>query len=319
MHAFLGMVATAAALIGLVGCRATSTEAVIAVWQPPALRPAGDRIVVIESLVGDPAVVQPLREALLDDATGDLPGLVDIRDARQSHDAAPIALVSALTGSDGTATLPRSEPDNALRLRGEVLPPPTGAARRHTAPDNPRPLRMAWRLVDPTDPAATSAGQIIRVDPLSETSEPLREQIQTAADRVVGLVGPSLRRDTVRLMGAAAGGNREGFRRAGEAAANGQWPVAEKLYRDLLTVRPRDHAAMHNLALCRVAAQDFTTARQWIAKALKRRADRRTMATAQWIEATYRNYRLAFGASAEEVQSIAGLDSATRPPPSDRT
>ena len=87
----------------------------------------------------------------------------------------------------------------------------------------------------------------------------------------------------------------EQVRRGNVAALAARWHDAEAIWTDVMQKHPSQVAAVHNLSLAAVAAQDFSRAKQLARKAVRLQPTPLHKQTLVWVEMKQREYHEAFG------------------------
>ena len=303
-------------VIGLLlgGCQAAAP---IHVWAPPTIQSAVAKRIAIPPLVGDPEVAGPLHAAMLrQQPRGD--GLQVIAlDARTLESNQTIRLASATEGQTSDIallSLARSSGIDFI-LQGEVMSTRDAAVRRSVArPDPMLPsqpnvldplagipseiepeeslLRVSWNLIEVAGTKPLSGQPVVTRRLLGQDEAAV---ISAAAEAAWQLVIPHVVQDQAQLAAPRLALGSAAIRRGNEAAAHGDWLQAEQRWSEVLRQRPRQHAAMHNLAVAAVARQDYEAARRLIAQALQLSSSSLYQDTAVWIEQRQRDYHVAFG------------------------
>ena len=281
-------------------------------WRPPPAPPAAGSTIVLGEIIGPSETADAIRTALLADRPTVLDRSIRVVDGRASSSASP-----RLTSSPVIQLASAETPVETIQyeLRGEVLPPVATAIRRDGSPPPPQPIRMTWRLLrsgTESRAARSLGGEAIRIDPppMSISGHTLGQNtplppsvrdamrqtmVRQAAQRVYGLVAPSIIEETIALAPPRRIRRDQDLRRANAAAAAGDWFTASSTYQRIVDAQPHHHAALHNLAIANVAAQDFMAARQHIDAAMRHRPSPRYRRTMQWIELVYRDHQRSFG------------------------
>ncbi len=173
---------------------------------------------------------------------------------------------------------------------------PTGLiALVHKSARDSRPqFTVSWQLLD------VAGSQQVGGQPVSVTHENLRtnhpdlwqrlEQgdesvwAKAAARDSWRLLTPHLQSVPVRLAN-PYGSLRAGEIRAGNRLAQqGHWDHAEKMWSQVAERNPRNHAALHNLALAAAAREDFSSAKTMAQNALRLHSSSNYEQTVVWIE-----------------------------------
>lgn len=282
------------ALAFVCGCR---TSAPVHVWQPPSMQvePSG---VAFMGVSGPDEWADPIEEALL---TEKLDGWRFIA-ADQLQDTATIRLVSATDEEPSDMAVSAAARQQGLRylLHGEVL-----QATGHE--DRKDKLIVSWRLTG-LQPGAESAGMPVTIDEaliqqryphllfLPNVAERTR---QAAILETKRLLAANVDRQQVKLAAPKLLPGARAIRRGNDLARSGNWPMAEKVWNEVLQKHPRNPAALINCAVAATARQDFTLAKQHVTEAVRRSAlspVNQSLAeeTLVWIELRQRDYHQAF-------------------------
>jgi len=302
-------------VIGLLlgGCQAAAP---IHVWAPPTIQSAVAKRIAIPPLAGDPEVAGPLHAAMLrQQPRGD--GLQVIAlDAKTLESNQTIRLASATEGQTSDIallSLARSSGVDFI-LQGEVMSTRDAAVRRSVARPDPmlpsRPnvldplagippeieteeslLRVSWNLIEVAGTQPLSGQPVVTRRLLGQDEAAM---VSAAAEAAWQLVIPHVVQDQAQLAAPRLALGSAAIRRGNEAAAHGDWLQAEQRWSEVLRQRPRQHAAMHNLAVAAVARQDYQAARRLIAQALQLSSSPLYQDSAVWIEQRQRDYHLAF-------------------------
>lgn len=297
------------------GCQAAAP---IHVWAPPTIQSAVGKRVAIPPLAGDPEIAGPLHAAMLRlQPRGE--GLqVLALDARTLENKQTIRLASATEGQTSDIallSLARSSGVDFI-LQGEVMLTRDAAVRRPVERPDPmlpsRPntldplaripsqavesegslLRVSWNLIEVAGAQPLSGQPVVTRRLLGQDDAAV---VAAAAEAAWQLVIPHVVQDQTQLAAPRLALGSAAIRRGNEAAAHGDWMQAEQRWAEVLRQRPRQHAAMHNLAVAAVARQDYQTARRLIAQALQLSSSSLYQDTAVWIEQRQRDYHVAFG------------------------
>ena len=308
---FVGVLLAFGALLGMLGCR---TMVPIHVWQPPGLASIDGNAVVLMKIQGTEETALAIRQELLAHAEqtshwvhADRLSLIV---PERLHAEPTIRLVSGVNsvpqtrlGSDSSdlevAAVARECGIDQL-LRGEVIEATgqEGSAER---------LGMVWRLVGLTPDAVTSG------IPVSVNQETIRDKypdllpiadprmrLQKAIVReTVSLLSTSVQRRRVTLANPRITIGSRRVREGNELARQGNWPMAEKVWIEMIDRYPGQTAAWINASIAAVARQDFAQARQRVTRAITLSAlmpINRSLAeqTLVWIELRQREYHDAF-------------------------
>ncbi len=297
------------------GCQAAAP---IHVWAPPTIQSAVGKRVAIPPLAGDPEIAGPLHAAMLRLQPRGNGLQVVALDARTLESNETIRLASASEGYTSDIALLSLARNSGVDyiLQGEVMSTrDVGVRRSIERPDPMLPSRPS--TLDPTAriPAPEAGGEdsLLRVSwnlIAVAGSQPLSGQpvvtprllgqdemamVTAAAEAAWQLVIPHVVQDQTQLAAPRLAWGSAAIRRGNEAAAHGDWLQAEQRWSEVLRQRPRQHAALHNLAVAAVARQDFEAARRLIAQALQMSSSSLYQDTAVWIEQRQRDYHVAFG------------------------
>ncbi len=305
-----------AALV-LAGCR---SAAPLHVWAPPGLASAVGGKIAVAPIRGDDKVAGPLRQAMLRQQPQDQGRSVVAIDARQLQGDGSIRLVSSLEGDDSDFAVlslaRRAEID--FVLMGHVIAPterrltpsfetPMGGApepglapqwhsgdeNSATAAADPREqaIRVSWSLFD------VRRGQPLSGQPVvtpGNPRSPTDRDLDTAAAAAWELLIPHVVQTKAELAAPRLAPGSRPIRQGNDAAAAGDWQQAEQIWQRVLDKQPKNHAALHNLAVAAVARQQYSEARSLIAAAVAIRSHELYRSTAVWIEQSQRDYHEAF-------------------------
>lgn len=264
------------------GCH-VRRHAEMAVWRTPRLFHAQDRPVVLAEIAGDPKWTVSLRDALHAPDPGDSRVAVTFKPPDAARAASEIGLVSYQEGpSDLAIAASRSETDRYV-LRGEILP-----NLRGDGDDRPT-MRVSWRLIDVAG-GESLGGHVLRVQ-----SEDEDELIDAVAKETRTLLAPSTMDVAATLEATRWLPGSKALRQGISAAQAGDWLTARDIWTNFLKVHPSSDAAMHNLAVASVAAQDFEEAKAYALAALEQRDSVLHRETLAWVEHHQRMYHRSFG------------------------
>lgn len=304
-------------VIGLLlgGCQAAAP---IHVWAPPTIQSTVGKRVAIPPLAGDPEIAGPLHAAMLRLQPRSNGIQVYAVDARTLERDETIRLASATEGQTSDIALLSLARSNGVDyiLQGEVMSIRDAAVRRSTERPDPmlpsRPknldplaripgqdvdsedslLRVSWNLIEVTGSQPLSGQPVVTRRLLGQDEAAV---VTAAAEAAWQLVIPHVIQDQAQLAAPRLALGSAAIRRGNEAAAHGDWMQAEQRWMEVLRQRPRQHAALHNLAVAAVARQDYEAARRLIAQALQISSSPLYQDTAVWIEQRQRDYHIAFG------------------------
>ncbi len=283
------------------GCR---MSAPIHVWTPPKIHSTVAKRVAIDTIAGDPVMAKKIHEKMLASAPSDAGRSVFLVDANQlqSKSAIQLASFSGEGANDvALASVARSEGYDYI-LRGEIL------ENRHRSPHAPERLTVSWRLMS-LDPAQLGlaakhlGGQpvVVKLDEALEKYPDLAfmedeaTMLATAAARSsYELLTPSIDRDSVQLAIPYLKPGSAQVRRANMLARAGRWGEAQAIWQQVYDEHPSQIAALHNLAVAAVAAQDFSQAKDLIRQVIQRRSSKLHEETLVWIELNQRRYHQSF-------------------------
>ncbi len=299
------------------------------------MRSAVGSRVAIAPLGGDRAFAEPLRLAMLTQPPRDPGRVIQCVDTSMLVPANPsVRLVSATSedASDLLAMKVAKQQNVDFLLTGEVIEQPSEVRSRmhrqaqygdelepldpvdpstHAIPtpgsDGQMPasptesmpadvtkksLAVSWKLVD-----MRNGGEAKGFPVVTHYDSTLDKQsiAKLAAEDAWSLITPSVFKDQAKLcVPYLKQGSRE-VRLGNQAAAHGDWMTAQQHWQQALERHPRNHAAMHNLAVAAVAQQDFELANERIGNAIRQSPHPQYRMTAVWIEAKQRDYHDAFG------------------------
>ncbi len=293
------------------GCHLNPAIAPVHVWSPPRLQSAVGRQVAIAPIVGDPKIAGPLHAAMLAHAPRDGGRQLVCVDAKRFLGDQTIQLASAIEGQSSDIamlSLARRSGVDYL-LSGEIVEQPSQArlamhkasqhsgdgrytSRNQAGETGETQLTVSWKLVDVTGDQP-SVGFPVVTSAIGKSDTTM--VAQAAADDAWKLIVPSVRQQSVTLATPRFTTGSHAVRKANELATDGQWMFAEESWRRVLVSHPKQHAALHNLAIAAVAKQEFDKANRLIGEALRLRQAPLYRETAVWIESCQRDYHKAFG------------------------
>lgn len=302
------------------GCR---TDASLHVWRPAQLRSAVGQQVLVAPLAGPSEPARDVLAAMQAATPRDGGRQVTLRTAEQlrasAHGTVRLASASETVESEQLSdltllslarqagvdwllmgeVLSRRQESRSQQIPTWLIPDHTEASGSEAAGDEntssgaPR-LAVVWRLYD-VAVAKPVADQSVVVDAASLAESNAGFTLAQAAGREAWrLLTPSVARETVSLAQPWGRWGSKTVRRGNEHAEAGAWPEAERLWQQAYRQHPSQHAAVHNLAIAAVAAQDFSRARQFIRRALELRDCQLYRQSAVWIELQQRRYHRAF-------------------------
>ena len=284
-----------AVVVLITGCR---MAAPIHVWQPPQLESTVGKSVAVSEIVGPKLVARQIEEKLLRTVPRDSGRITTLVQSDSLQSKSPIQLV---TGDDSQpndvalAAVARREAIDYV-LRGEIL------EDRSPGQLSDR-LTVSWRLTELAH-NRSAGGRPVVVDAESAIDHYPDLAILTDPDAVLAAAAS---RDTFRLITPWIDRQRaqlaipyflpgsEQVRRGNVAALATRWSDAEEIWRDVMQNHPSQVAAVHNLSLAAVAAQDFSRAKQLARKAVRLRPTALHKQTMVWVEMKQREYHEAFG------------------------
>lgn len=310
--------------LGFLGCK---TTAELYVWQPPRLHNASAQKMVLAKIVGPTEMCDALQAAMLARVPVETSKNLTLATQFQLQEQSSIQLAAA------TETLPSDVALQAEARRrgydyllfGEILIYPsahttvdsgatqvsegtlssdgtsmsTESAGRVTEGDEGEfrikqgdRVVVSWRLLDVAaqiDRGGTPVSLDVRedaadseafIDELASNSWELLlphiTQVQTT------LVRPRL------MLGSTE------VRRGVELAQRGQWREAAAIWQKVVEEHPRNHAALHNLAMAMVAQQEFGKAKRFAQQALRYHRSSTYESSVVWIEQQQMQYTRAF-------------------------
>lgn len=164
-----------------------------------------------------------------------------------------------------------------------------------------QPLRVSWRIVD-SSTGQTIGGQpvVISLDEARERypdlrlAEPKTALVTASAREAHRLFTPSILEQPVTLAVSRVNLGARRVRMGNAAAIAGDWLTASKHYEKSLKLNPFQSAALHNLALAKVASQEFSAAKELARKAVRVQPNDLHKRTLIWIEQQQRKYHAAF-------------------------
>ncbi len=314
------------------GCQSVAP---IHVWLPAKMKSAVGSRVAIAPLGGDRTFAEPLRLAMLTQPPRDPGRIIQCVDTSLLAPAnSSVRLVSATSedSSDLLAMKVAKQQNVDFLLTGEVIEQPSemrSRLHRHAQygdelepldpvdptataipspdsddstalrPTESKPLEatkksiaVSWKLVDMRNGGEAKGFPVVtHYD--STLDKPSIAKL--AAEDAWSLIAPSVYKDQAKLcVPYLKQGSRE-VRLGNEAATHGDWMTAQIHWQQALERHPRNHAAIHNLAVAAVAQQNFELANELIGHAIRQSPRSQYRMTAVWIEAKQRDYHDAFG------------------------
>ena len=274
-------------LLSTIGCQVVAP---IHVWARPKLQSAVGHKVAVAPISGDQKIAGPLHTAMIAQAPQEIGRSIQCIDARSLQDNQTIRLVSAVEGETSdiaNLSLARRQGVDFL-LTGEIIRQSEASRMTLTGES----LAVSWKLVDVRG-HSTAAGIPI----ITHHDDTLDSQAiaMAAAEDAWKLITPHIQSTSVHLAATVFEAGSSGVKQGNAAAVQGDWMTAEDNWKRVLDAHPKQHAAMHNLAIAAVARQDYDEARRMIGRTLHRRNKPLYRQTAVWIEARQRDYHEAFG------------------------
>lgn len=305
------MVVCSATLLLLTGCHATSD---VALWSPPLAANGLGRRVSIATIEGKrDAAVTLTRSLHNNQPAGSLQ--LELVSQYELAQADPIALVSYQDQSiSDVSMLPVARRAGVdYLLFGELLSRASrdgksdsgGPNEANEATDQSPVMAVSWRVVDVATkqtlwaaPVSASPSLVAeRYPDLAQGNLSIDEQLTEAIARETWrLLIPFVSTTNVELASPVMGFGAREVRRINERLAeDGNWATAQTAWQRVLDDHPRQHAAVHNLAIAAVARQDYDQARRLARSALSKRDCSQYQRTLIWIEQRQREYHRAFG------------------------
>lgn len=249
-----------------------------------------DRIILASAVQNDPSDITTAQLASHLQADYELRGtVIDVGLPKEKEPSA-----EALSG--GTPNAGYIGPNGIDQSLGQSL------NNESQDPLDGQPLRVSWRIVE------TSTGQVIGGRPVVISLKEARERypdlqfveaksalVKASAREAHRLFAPSVFEQPVTLAVSRVNLGARRVRLGNAAAIAGDWLTASKHYQAVLKINPFQSAALHNLALARVASQDFSEAKRLAQKAVRVQPNELHQRTLVWIEQQQRQYHVAFG------------------------
>lgn len=277
----------------------------IYVWVPPKMQSTVGRRIAVSTIEGDKKLGEKIQQQLFAAVPRDSGRMLALIDSDKLTPQSPVQLASynnVGTNDVVLASVARHEGIDYV-LRGEILAERT----HHTEPTNR--LAVSWRLMsldpaNPNLPAQHVGGKpvVVELDAALQKYPDLSTQVDpetvltTAIARdTYELFAPSIQQERVRLASPYPLPGRRDLLRGNALAREGRWGEAQTIWERVASEHPSQSAALHNLALAAVAAQDFSLAKQLARQAISKRSNALTESTLVWIEQRQRDYHKAFG------------------------
>ena len=271
------------------------------VWQEPVLESTVGKKILVGDITGDTELAEKIRDQLIENVPQESGRSTIMQATSDLADDSKIQLATATATTDQhendlvLTTLAR-ENDYDYTLRGEIL-----KDRGHRLIVGTNRLIVSWRLVA-MDDMRSAGGTPVVVDQKSllekypdlslvgEEEGILRAGLVRETFR---LMTPSVERENVQIATPYFLPYSREIRKGNIAAYNGHWADAEKIW-SAVAEKSKRAAALHNLALAAVAAQDYSKAKQLAREAIRRRPSKLHKSTLVWIEQRQREYHKAF-------------------------
>lgn len=286
------------------GCQ---VAAPIHVWVPPRLPSAVGHKIAISPIIGEAPMADILQTQMIAFAPRDAGRSLVCVDARSLPKDHNIRLVSGEEGeqSDIAILSLARRHDADFLLTGEIVRQPSEVrSDLHRARQGVKAfddseiqgqqnqITVSWKLTDLRNPSGTHGFPVVTKHDASLDSQGIAN---AAAQDAWKLITPHVVADSVKLVAPRASLASSDIRSGNDAAIAGDWLTAEETWNQVLTSHPRNHAAMHNLAVAAVARQDYDAATRLIGSALTTANKPLYRKTAVWIELKQRDYHQAFG------------------------
>lgn len=283
-----------AVVVLITGCRMAVP---IHVWQPPNLQSTVGRSVAVSEIIGPEQMAQQIEEKLLHTVPRDLGRGTQLVDFNSLQSRSPIQLVSGTNSEPNDVALASVARNEAIDyvLRGEIMEDRSVANRGDR-------LAISWRLTELAGnqsalgcPVVVDAESAIDHYPdLALLSDPDAILAAAATRDTFRLITPWVDRQRVKLSIPYLLPGSEEVRRGNAAALASRWSAAEEIWSDVMQNHPAQVAAVHNLSVAAVAAQDFSRAKQLARKAVLLQPTRLHKQTLVWVEMKQREYHEAF-------------------------
>jgi tetratricopeptide (TPR) repeat protein len=269
------------------------------VWQPPLLASTVGKRVAVAPTIGPRQLAETIHQRLLDGAPREPGRETELIDAAVLESESPFRLTAARDGETSDVALAALARQRGVdfTLRGEILPSRRGS-------DDPAPsLKVSWQLHDlgrqrgpQGRPVVVDLPSAVRRYPDLAVVTDRDAALATAAARETHrLITPSVTRTRAQLaIPYLLPGSRR-VREGNAHARSGDWATASQIWEAALEENPWQLAAVHNLAIAAVAAQDFARARQLARRAARGYPTGLARRTLVWVELMQRQYHEAFG------------------------
>lgn len=324
MPRYLWACVIAIVTLGFLGCK---TTAELYVWQPPRLHDASAQKIVLANIVGPTEMCEALQAAMLARVPVETSKNLTLATQFQLQEQSSIQLAAA------TETLPSDVALQAEARRrgynyllfGEILVYPSdsapvglGATQMSEGTQSSDDTSMStgitgtvsegdestlrlkqgdrvvvsWRLLDVAaqiDRGGTPVSLDVRED--AADSEAFIDEL---AANSWELLLPHITQVKTTLVRPRLMLGSTDVRRGVELAQRGQWREAEAIWQKVVEDHPRNHAALHNLAMAMVARQEFGKAKRFAQQALRYHRSSTYESSVVWIEQQQMQYTRAF-------------------------
>lgn len=165
----------------------------------------------------------------------------------------------------------QSEVDGVLT--GQVVAYDAGSGSTLVSPPT---VTLAFKLIDVRTSEVRAARQItrqLRAREVPDRDAALKDLMTGCAEEAAALITPHRETMTVDLARQYWGSGMTAVRRGNALAREGQWDEAAAAWQSALDNDPRNHVALHNLAMASLARGDHAAAASQLNKAVKIYAD----------------------------------------------
>ena len=268
------------------------------VWKKPTLESTVGKRILVGEISGDSEVAENIRDQLIAGAPQDAGRTTTLLAVKDLEDDSKIELASVDDQPSNDLVLASLARENGFdyTLRGEIL-----EDRGRRLIDGKKRLMVSWRLIPLAD-TSTAAGAPVIVDQDSVLQEFPDLALVGDEDGILHaglaretfrLMTPSVQRENVQIAIPYFLPGSKAIRKGNIAAYNGRWADAERIWSEVADKSNRA-AALHNLALAAVAAQDYSKAKRLARQAIRRRPSKLHKSTLVWIEQRQREYHKSF-------------------------
>jgi len=297
--------------IAVSGCQRLPVLAPIHVWMPPRLQSVVGHRVMMAPVAGDAKISGPLTAEMMTHAPRDAGREIVCLDARTSPEMTPamqtaVRLVSFDDiGTSDIANIAVARLQDAdfllsgeivrqpseMRANSDLVPLESLQPKQPSGKPGKSEITVSWKLTDLKRGNVSSGFPIVTTHDVGTDAQGIAK---AAAADAWQLITPHVIKESIELSKPRVGFGAASVRQGNLAAEAGDWMSARDIWLRVLDTHPRNHAAMHNLAIASVAMQNFDAAGHYIGLALNASSQQKYRQTAVWIESKQHDFHHAF-------------------------